>query len=119
KWAPYQTQIGRGIFTVDAILEGTTPLTHYEDDFLPVSIGLHSTTASLRALVNYQVDRFFIAAAGQYIQRGDITIDQNAYYTTQEIYSNRVYMPNQNNFLVSAGFRSLKLNAEAILSQTT
>jgi hypothetical protein len=119
KWLAFQTEIGKGIFSAHAILSGSVPLSNYEPDFLPLSIGLHSETASLRGLVNYQTGRFFIAAAGQYIQRSDITIDQTSYYTTQLIYSNRVYMPNVNNFLFSAGYRSLKFNAEAIFSQTT
>ena len=84
-----------------------------------MSIGLHSSTVAFRGLVNYQEGRFFIAGAGQYIQRSDITIDQESYYTTMLINSNRVYMPNVNNFLFSTGYRSLKFNAEAIFSQTT
>ena len=119
KWLAFQTEIGKGIFSVHAIASGSIPLSNYEPNFLPVSIGLHSETASLRGLVNYQVGRFFAAGAGQYIQRSDITIDQDTYYTTQLINSNRVYMPNVNNFLFSAGYRSLKFNAEAIFSQTT
>jgi hypothetical protein len=119
KWLPFQTEIGKGIFGVYLIAAGSIPLTNYEPNFLPVSIGLHSETVSARALVNYQLGRFFVAGSGQYIQRGDVTLDQNAYYTTTEIYSNRVFMPNQNNWLVSTGYRSLKLNVEAIFSQTT
>jgi hypothetical protein len=118
KWLPVQTEIGKGIFSVHAILEGSIPLSNYEPNFLPVSIGLHSKTASLRALANYQTGRFFVTAAGQYVRRDDITIDQNSYYTTHAIYSNQVYMPDMSNFLFSTGYRSLKLNVEAILSQT-
>jgi len=118
KWLALQTEIGKGIFSVHAIAEGSTPLTNYEPNFLPLSIGLHSTNASIRALVNYQTGRFFVAGAGQYVRRSDINIDQNAYYTTEEIYSNQVYMPNVTNFLFSTGYRSLLFNAEAILSQT-
>jgi hypothetical protein len=119
KWLAIQSEIGRGIFSVHAILSGSIPLSNYEPNFLPVSIGVHSETASLRALANYQTGRFFVAAAAQYTLRSDITIDQNSYYTTQLISSNRVYMPNMNNLLVSAGYRSIKLNIEGIVSQTT
>jgi hypothetical protein len=119
KWLALQSQVGRGIFSVHAIVSGSIPLSNYEPDFLPVSIGLHSETAAIRGLVNYQVGRFFVAAAGQYVQRGDVTIDRNSYYTTQLIYSNQVYMPNTNNFIISTGFRSLKFNAEAIFEQAT
>ena len=119
KWLAVQTELGRGIFSVHAMLSGSMPLSNYEPNFLPVSIGLHAETAGLRGLVNYQAGRFFIAGAAQYILRGDITIDQPAYYTTRLINSNRVYMPNVNNILFSTGYRSLKLNVEAIFSQTT
>ena len=119
KWLPFQTEIGKGIFSVHTMLAGSIPLSNYEPNFLPVSIGLHSTTASVRALVNYQTGRFFVAAAGQYVFRNDITIDQQSYYTTELINSSKVYMPNVNNLLFSTGYRSLKFNAEAIISQTT
>jgi hypothetical protein len=119
KWLPFQTEIGKGIFGTYLIVSGSIPLTNYEPDFLPLSIGLHSETASARALINYQTGRFFIAAAAQFTQRGDVTLDQSSYYTTTLINSSRVYMPNQNNLLASAGYRSLKLNVEAIVSQTT
>jgi len=119
KYLAYNTEIGKGIFSVHAIAEGSIPLTNYEPDFLPVSIGLHSKSISLRGLLNYQVKQFFIAGAGQYVLRSNITIDRNAYYTDHLIYSNQVDMPNVTNFLVSAGYRSLKLNIEGIVSKTT
>jgi hypothetical protein len=119
KWLGYQAQIGTGVFTAHAILTGSIPLSNYDPNFLPVSIGLQSRTVSLRGLVNYQVGRFFVAAAGQYTERDNITINENAYFTTQEIYSSNVYMPNMNNVLLSAGYRSLKLNIEAIVQQST
>jgi hypothetical protein len=119
KWLPYQTEIGSGIFSIHLMAEGSIPVSNYEPNFLPVSIGLHSESVSAKVLANYQIGRFFVAGSGQFVQRGDVTIDQNAYYTTELIYSNKVYMPNQNSFLASAGYRSLKFNAEAIVSKTT
>jgi len=118
KWLAYQTEIGKGIFSLTAIGSGSIPLSNYEPNFLPLSIGVHSATVALRGLVNYQTGRFFIAAADQYQVRNDITIDQNSYYTTELIYSDKVDMPNVNNYLISSGYRSLKLNVEAIFSQT-
>ncbi|CAN5386556.1 hypothetical protein BH09BAC6_BH09BAC6_15560 [soil metagenome] len=119
KYLALQEQIGKGILSLHAIASGSIPLSNYEPDFLPLSIGAHSKSVMLRALVNYQQGRFFIAGAGQYINRNNITIDRNSYYTTQLYYSNQVSMPNATNFLVSTGYRSLKFNAEAILSSTT
>ena len=119
KYLAFKSEIGKGLFSIHAIAEGSIPLTNYEPDFLPVSIGLHSKTVSLRGLLNYQTGRFFVAGAGQYVLRSDITIDRNPYYTDHLIYSNQVDMPNVSNFLFSAGYRSLKLNIEGIVSHTT
>jgi hypothetical protein len=119
KWMAIETEIGKGIFSLHGFLEGSIPLNNYEADFDPVSIGLHSKTASVRALANYQIGRFFVAGAGQYIRRSDITIEQNSYYTDHLIYSNQVYIPNATNWLFSTGYRSLKFNIEGIVQQTT
>lgn len=119
KYLAFTSEIGKGLFSIHAIAEGSIPLTNYEPDFLPVSIGLHSKSVSLRGLLNYQTGRFFVAGAGQYVLRSDITIDRNSYYTDHLIYSNQVDMPNVSNLLFSAGYRSLKLNIEGIVSNTT
>src|SRR6202000_1752550 len=119
KYMALNTELGKGIFSAHAIAEGTIPLTNYEQDFLPVSIGLHTKSVSLRGLLNYQLGRFFVAGAGQYVWRDNTTIDRNSYYTDHLIYSNEVDMPNVTNFLGSVGYRSIKLNVEAIVTKMT
>ncbi|WP_183559256.1 hypothetical protein [Mucilaginibacter sp. SP1R1] len=119
KWMAVKEEIGAGLFSFHAILSGSIPLTNYEADYLPLSIGLHSKNVALRGLLNYQTGRFFVAGAGQYIRRSNITIDRNSYYTTQLNYTNEVQMPNVTNFFVSSGYRSLKFNAEAVLTKVT
>lgn len=119
KYLALLKQVGSGIFSVHAIASGSIPLTNYEPDFLPLSIGVHSRSVALRGLLNYQTGRFFVAGAAQYVNRSDITIDRNSYYTTEMHYTDQVSMPNVTNFLASAGYRSLKFNAEAIISQST
>jgi hypothetical protein len=119
KWMAIKEEIGTGLFSFHAILSGSIPLSNYQADFLPLSIGLHSKNVALRGLLNYQTGRFFVAGAGQYLRRSNITIDRNSYYTTEMHYTNEVQMPNVTNFLVSSGYRSLKFNAEAVLTKTT
>ncbi|MDO3642961.1 hypothetical protein [Mucilaginibacter sp. L3T2-6] len=119
KYMALNTELGKGIFSAHAIAEGSIPLSNYENDFLPVSIGLHTKNFALRGLLNYQVGRFFVAGAGQYVWRSNTSIDRDAYYTDHIIYSHDVEMPNVSNFLGSFGYRSLKLNVEAIVSKTT
>jgi hypothetical protein len=119
KWMAVKEEIGTGLFSFHAILSGSIPLSNYQADYLPLSIGLHSKNIGLRGLLNYQTGRFFVAGAGQYVRRSNITIDRNSYYTTEMHYTNEVQMPNVTNFLVSSGYRSLKFNAEAVLTKTT
>ncbi|MDP9048651.1 MAG: hypothetical protein M3N14_10975, partial [Bacteroidota bacterium] len=101
KWLAFRSGIGKGIFTFYAIAGGSIPLSNYEADFQPMSIGMGSRSVAVRGLVNYQTGSFFIAGAGQYVRRDNITIDRNSYYTTQLIYSNLVDIPNANNFIIS------------------
>lgn len=119
KWLALNEQLGRGIFSFHAIASGSIPLGDYQADYLPLALGSRSKSIALRGLVNYQVGRIFVAGAGQYIRRDNVTIDRDSYYTTEMHYTNQVGIPNATNFLVSAGFRSLKFNAEAVMTKYT
>jgi hypothetical protein len=117
KWMPVEKEIGKGTFSIYTIGGFSTPLSNYIADFLPLSIGMHSTTVSGRLMLDYQLGNFFATASGTYSYRNDITIDRTSYYTTQEILSNKVDMPNMLSYNVRAGYRSERLIAEAIFNQ--
>ena len=119
KWMAIREQIGRGLLSFHAIASGSIPVGNYQGDYLPFALGSRTKSIAVRGLVNYQVGRFFVAGAGQYIRRDNMTIDRDAYYTTEMHYTNQVALPNATNFLVSAGFRSLLLNVEAIATKYT
>jgi len=119
KWMAVREQIGRGLLSFHAIASGSIPLGNYQPDYLPLALGSRSKSIAVRGLVNYQVGRWFVAGAGQYIRRDNITIDRDSYYTTEMHYTNQVQLPNATNFLASAGFRSLKFNAEATFTKYT
>lgn len=119
KWLALQQKIGKGKLTLFAIISGSVPMSNYEPDFDPVSIGLHSTSAMARGLIDYKYGWFFVNGSAQYIQRSNITLDRNSYYTTGLIYSNRVYMPNANNYMFSTGYNSVHLHVEGMFSQST
>ena len=116
KYMPVEKEVGNGVFSVYVIGGFSTPLTNYIADYLPLSIGLHSTTVSGRLLLDYQTGNFFATASGTYTFRNDITIDRTSYYTTQEILSNKVDMPNTLSFNFRTGYRSERLIAEAVFS---
>ncbi len=119
KWMPLRTGIGNGQFSVYAIGTGVLPLSNYVADFMPTSIGIHSKQLAGRLLLDYKYHHFFVTGSGQYAYRSDITIDRNAYYTTELIYSNKVQMPNATVFNFRAGYRSPKVIAEAVVDKMT
>jgi hypothetical protein len=90
----------------------TAPLTNYVADYLPLSIGMQSKTASGKLMVDIQHKRWFATASTQYTQRGNVSIDREAYYTTEMIYSNLVAMPAVLSSNIRLGYRK---NAELIV----
>lgn len=83
----------------------STPLTNYVVDFLPISIGMRSKTASLRLLADVQKGHWYGTASAMYTGRSNITIDRNSYYTTELIYSNKMFMPNVFSYNIRLGWR--------------
>ena len=73
KWMPFEKEVGPGILSLYTIGGLSVPVTNYVADYLPLSIGLHSTNATLRAMVDYQVGSFFATLSGSYIIRSNIT----------------------------------------------
>lgn len=88
------------------VLSASTPMTHYEPDFQPMSIGLHSKTIAPRATLNFEgFHGLYVNGSASYVFRGNVTLDRNYYYTNGQLYlSNQVAMPNQFTYVTSAGY---------------
>jgi hypothetical protein len=119
KWRPYQQNVGNGKLSLFAIGGISFPLTDYVADFLPLSIGLRSKTASARLMADYQQGNLFATGSATYVFRDNIEIDRNSYYTTEMHYSNEVEMPDGANFNFRTGFRNHRLIAEAVVNNWT
>jgi hypothetical protein len=119
KWMPVEKQLGPGTFSLYTIGGVSVPLTNYVADFLPLSIGLHSKTASARLMLDYQAGNIFITGSATYVVRDNMKIDRTSYYDTQLHLSNEVAMPDASNYNLRAGYRSGKLIAEAVLNKWT
>ena len=119
KWMPIEKEVGNGTFSLYTIGGVSIPLTNYMADFLPLSIGLQSKTASARLMLDYQLQSWFTTASFTYVVRDNIKIDRTAYYTTEAHLTNEVEIPNASNFNFRAGYRSSKLIAEAVLNKWT
>jgi hypothetical protein len=115
KYMPIEKTIGQAIYSLYTIAGISIPTTNYAADYLPLSIGLQSRTATFRLMGDYQRGNFFTTVSAAYQKRGAITIDRNAYFTTEMVYSNVVAMPDVININLRTGYRSGRLIAEAIL----
>jgi hypothetical protein len=119
KYAAAKQKLGGGIFTLFTIGGFSTPLTNYVADYLPLSIGLHSSNIIFRLMGDYQLGNFFATGSATYVYRSDIKIDRTSYYTTETHLTNKVDMPDAATFNFRAGFRSYHLIAEAIINNMT
>jgi hypothetical protein len=113
KYEFYKTKIGKGRLKFIGLIGFSTPLSNYENDFLPMSIGLGSTNLAGRLTIDYQNGIFFTTLSSSYVFRSDVTIDRTSYYTDQIHYTNKVDMPNQLNSNLFIGIRKGGLTAQA------
>ncbi len=119
KWVAYQKHIAHGDLKTFLIAGYTTPLSNYNEDFLPLSIGLHSKNVTMRLMADYQRNHWFATASYTYIARSNVTLDRSTYYTTEMHYSNEVKMPDASQWNLRAGYRSETIIAEAIFNKWT
>lgn len=119
KWKAYEKKMGYGRLSIIGVAGVSFPLTNYVADFLPLSIGLRSKTASARIMADYIRNGLFVTGSATYVLRDNIKIDRDAYYTTQMHYTHDVEMPDGANFNVRAGFRNNRWIAEAVFNNWT
>lgn len=113
KWRPLRMQVPYGTLSVMGVLGFSTPLSNYAADFLPMSIGLHSTNGSVRGILHYQLKKgFFATVQGGYITRSNIRIDRNSYYTDRQYNTNEVAVPDALSFSPRIGFTNSRIIAE-------
>ena len=116
KWMPVEMKIGKGDLSVYGIGGLSFPTTNYVADFLPLSIGLHTTNISLRGMMDYQVGKWFATVSGTYVVRSNVTIDRPAYYTTEMHLTNDVSMPDASNIQIRTGYRSSRMIVEGVFN---
>lgn len=115
KYKFYSKRIGQGRLSFFGIGSYSFPASNYTADFLPMSIGLETKSLSLRAMADYQRGRWFATLSGMYVRRSNITLDRDAYYTTEMHYTNEVKMPDAASFNLRAGYRDKGAYAELVL----
>lgn len=110
---------GYGAVRLFTVLSGAVPLSNYTPDDAPLSIGTHSKRISGRATLNYLgKNGLYMNGSASYTVRGNVTLDRPSYYTNGQLYlSNQVAMPNQFDYIVSAGYRKNDTTLTAAFSQ--
>lgn len=117
KWAAHSQKLWKGELNTILIGGYSTPLSNYNEDFLPLSIGLHTNNFTFRLMGDYQVGKWTATASGSYIRRGNVKLDRYTYYTTEFHYSNEVEMPDAANYNFRLGYRSETWIAELVLDK--
>jgi hypothetical protein len=116
KWMPIEKTLKNGTFSLYLLGGASVPMTDYIVDYLPLAIGLKSSTVSGRLLLDYQLGKFFVTGSETYTIRGNTKLERNSYYTTSLFLTNEVSMPDVNTLSLRTGYRSSGLIAEAIIS---
>lgn len=95
-----------GSLRIIGVGAATIPMTDYNPDFQPLSIGNHSKRITGRLTVNFQASRgWFVNASGGYTWRSDVSLDRPYYYTNNQFYrTNIVEMPYVLDYIASAGY---------------
>ena len=115
KYEFYTTKLGKGKLSFFGVGGFSTPLSNYEKDFLPMSIGLGTTNLSGRLTADYQNGIFFATLSSAYVLRSDVTIDRTSYYTDHINYTDNVAVPNQLYSNLFVGIRKSNLTIRAQL----
>jgi hypothetical protein len=120
KYRAINKKIDNGRIALFGLLGGSLPMSNYNADLLPLSIGLQSKTAMARLMLDFYYDsKWFATASATYVLRGNVTLDRDSYYTDEFILSNEVKMPNATSYNIRAGYRTQWLIAEAVLNNWT
>ncbi|MFN0037465.1 MAG: hypothetical protein ACKVUS_20585 [Saprospiraceae bacterium] len=114
KYQALEMAAAGGKFKVQATGGLSTPVSNYTGDFLPFSIGLHSKTASLRAILNYTADfGGYVTAQAGHTWRDHAHSDRDSYLFDNElIYSDEMPVPNVFDYSARLGFIKPRFQAE-------
>ena len=106
KWSVLERPLSDGQLRAIAVLSAGLPMTDYNVELLPLSIGMGSTRVSWRGTVNYQSNPgWFLTGSTAFTWRSEVQLDRPYFYTDGEfVMSDRADMPNVMDYLASAGY---------------
>jgi hypothetical protein len=120
KWSVLEKPMtSAGTLRTIVVVAAGIPLTNYNPELLPLSIGLGSTRVSWRGTLNFQSNPgWFVNGSTAYTMRSKVRLDRPYFYTDDEfVMSDRVDMPNTFDYVASAGYMKQGLMATVSFSQ--
>ncbi|PLK45728.1 hypothetical protein [Emticicia sp. TH156] len=120
-WLKYNMVQSANGLSLHGVLGGSLPVSNYVPDFLPMSIGLKSKTATARLIAHYKhTSGFYITAHGSYVFRSNIKVDRDAYYAYDKVYNtNEISMPNATDVAARMGYYKKGIQAELFIDKNT
>ncbi len=108
-----------GVLRAIAVISAGIPLTDYNPELPPLSLGSGSFRMSWRGTVNFQSNPgWFVNGSTAFTTRADATLDRPYFFTDDEfVMSNRVPMPDVVDYTLSAGYLKNGLMATGSFTQ--
>jgi hypothetical protein len=105
-WLKYQLVKNDKGISLHGVIGGSIPVGNYVPDFLPMSIGLQTKTATGRLITNYtHKSGIYLTAHASYILRSNIKVDRDAYQADNRVYNtNEVSVPNATDVAARLGY---------------
>ena len=96
----------QGALRAFLVVSGGLPMTNYNPELLPLSIGMGSTRVSWRGTLNFQSNPgWFLTSTTAYTWRSEVALDRPYFVTDDEfVMSDHVDMPNVLDTTASAGY---------------
>ena len=118
KWSVLERPVSDGQLRAIAVVAAGFPMTDYNVELLPLSIGMGSTRVSWRGTVNFQSNPgWFVTGSTAFTWRSQVQLDRPYFYTDDEfVMSDQADMPNVIDYLGSAGYMKRGLMAAATFS---
>ncbi len=117
-WLKYKFFDKKG-FSFHAIVGALVPVGNYVPDFLPMSIGLQSKTATARILARYHhKSGVYLQCHSSFTYRGLVKIDRDGYQANSKIYNtNLVEIPNTTDNRLAIGYFKNAIQIEGFAEQ--
>jgi hypothetical protein len=108
-----------GILKAFAGLAFSLPVSNYNPDFFPISIGTSSKQLSWRLTLNYALKQgWYVNGSAAYTWRSNVFLDRSTYYSGDKLYyTNEVKMPNVFSTFFTIGYHKQNVQVEASYAQ--